>query len=650
MLKPLYVKTGYVDMRRVGLFILIVCFCLVLAFPGRSASAQERSLVWNQWDVLIDQIDTTRNRFTVTETYEVMFSGTFRFGTATIPQGRLESIDLLDVEVGGRSLVSMCSGDMPGTYCFTELPSEYSLMYFFPTPVTNARQSIRIRYVVEGALRVYEGGDQLWWDAIPEEHFGFPIRSATVTVDMPDEYTGQLSLDRVATYGAAASTDIDGSVITARATNGVGANEMFSIRVQYPHNAGATPPLWQAQFDAQRAFEENIAPVLNVLICGVSLIIALGSPLLVYTLWRTQGRDPSVGVVPEYLTEPPSALPPGLVGTLLDERADVRDILATLIDLARRGYLVIEEEKQESAFGLIQNSEFTFKRTDKPFDDLRKYEERLIKSIFGTDKLERSLSSLAQKFYTSIPKLQTDMYKDSVKEKLFAVPPTQTRNRWAAIGIVLIVVGILGFFLASTLVEVIAALMVIPIAIVIAGVVTLIAAAAMPVKTREGALEAAKWRAFQEYLRNLDKYTGVSEASSRFEAYLPYTIAFGLDRLWMQRFRRLDDLPMPPWYNPVYMGGPYRRYVPGTPLRPLTSSAHGGLPGDLARAGGSGSLDDLSGGMSRGLESLSTGLSTMLNSASRVFTSVPQSSGGSGWSGGGFSGGGGSGGGSRGFG
>jgi uncharacterized membrane protein YgcG len=636
--------------------MLVIAVC---ALGVGIVDAQDRSLVWEQWNVEIENVDPVMNRFDVTEDYRIAFRGTFRFGTVVIPADRLEEISAPRIVVDGVSLDASCNGEIPGTFCFWRQSGEYNITYYFPRSVTNATAAIQFRYTVTGALRVYESGDQLWWDAIPEEHFGFPIRSATVTVQLPNTLAPRANVDPIMTYGAAGSIEVSGSRVIARAVNGVGANEAFSVRVQYPHTVNARQASWQADFDAARAFQENVAPLLNVLICGLSLLIGGGVPLLVYTMWRTRGRDPQVGTVPQYVAEPPSALPPGLVGTLLDENAEMRDILATLIDLARRGYLVIEEDKDETAFGMIQNSTFTFKRTDLATTDLRQYEQRLIDSIFsGAYKVERSLASLRNQFYTSVPKIKNDLYAELLNEKLFAVSPEETRTRWGCGGLSLFFAGVLSFFVIGALAEQVGLIFLLPLALILAGGAVLVLAKAMPAKTQNGALEAAKWNAFREYLRNVEKYTSVEEAAARFEAYLPYAIAFDLDQTWLRRFRQVDDVPMPPWYIPVYRGGMYRRYIPGTPYRPQTAAMGNGLPSELARAGGSGSgLDDLSGGLSNSLESLSTGLTTMLNSASSVFTSVPQSSGSGSWSGGGrsfsgggFSGGGGSGGGSRGFG
>ena len=154
-------------------------------------------------------------------------------------------------------------------------------------------------------------------------------------------------------------------------------------------------------------------------------------------------------------------------------------------------------------------------------------------------------------------------------------------------------------------------------------------------------------------MQNLEKYRDVRAGQPLFDKYLPYAIAFDMEKTWIRRFSNVSTTPVPTWYFPTYYGGHYGRgYRPGTPIGDNLPSAGDVLPGDIARAGGGMSLDTMAGDMSGGLESMASGLSNMLESASSTLTSQPQSSssGGS-WSGGGSLGGGSiGGGGSRGFG
>ena len=67
--------------------------------------------------------------------------------------------------------------------------------------------------------------------------------------------------------------------------------------------------------------------------------------------WRKYGRDPKVrqAIVVKY--NPPQKdgkdLTAAEVGTLIDEKLDPRDISASMIGLAVKGYITIEETEQK---------------------------------------------------------------------------------------------------------------------------------------------------------------------------------------------------------------------------------------------------------------------------------------------------------------
>lgn len=635
---------------------MLLFVLLVLLIPP--AAAQSRSVFWEEWNVTIFDVDTTNNSFRVREDYRIQFDGTFRFGTVEIPSDNLEDIRNVVVYENGQPLREACS-EQPGTYCSISQFDGLALEYYFSQPITNAVGVYAIEYTVVGALRVYEGGDQLWWIAVPEEKFGFSVGSSTITVELPAGYGPREGIDPVETYGATGSIRVNGSRVVATATERIDASQAFELRVQYPHNPNARVASWQAEFDDREAFEETVKPLIDLALIGLGLLVASGGPLGVYALWYSRGRDPKVGLVPTYLSEPPGDLPPAVVGTLIDEKADTRDVLCTIIDLADRGYLVLQEDKHSGLFGLGGGSEFTFKRTDKPLTDLRGFEQEIIEKVF-LGRLERSMDDLKYKFYKYMPSLRDDLYDELVTAELFTAKPSTTRAAYSSLGgLILLIAGGMGFLAFGAMEDFTQTLICVPIALGLTGVAMMIVGNHMPRKTRDGAEEAAKWDAFKEYLTNLEKYDQIEAKADIFSKYLPYAVAFGLDRSWIRRFAKVNHVGVPTWYYPTYRGGQYSRgYRAGTPL-PTSSGAGNVLRGDVARAGGGGfNVETMASDISGGLESMSSGLSNMLESASRVLTSQPQSSGSSGrwssggssWSGGGFSGGGGSGGGSRGFG
>ena len=86
---------------------------------------------------------------------------------------------------------------------------------------------------------------------------------------------------------------------------------------------------------------------------------------LCFLSWFFRGRDlPGTGtIVVNY--EAPDGLRPAEVGTLIDEKVDLRDISATIIDLAVRGYLRIEE-LELAAPGSRSGSDYRFIKLKGP--------------------------------------------------------------------------------------------------------------------------------------------------------------------------------------------------------------------------------------------------------------------------------------------
>ena len=64
---------------------------------------------------------------------------------------------------------------------------------------------------------------------------------------------------------------------------------------------------------------------------------------VMFVLWWYKGRDPDPGrsVAPMY--EPPPGMSPAEAGALIDDKIHPRDITSTIVDLAVRGYIKIEE-------------------------------------------------------------------------------------------------------------------------------------------------------------------------------------------------------------------------------------------------------------------------------------------------------------------
>ncbi len=586
-------------------FALLSILLAALLIPV-AAQAQTKTLYWERLDVNLTVLDS--GDLLVEETQVIVFtSGTFREGYRSIPDNRLGSISAVSVWEDGQSCrVSVDHSD-----------GQYEIVWDLLQPRSNSRHTYVLQYTVHGALRYYDDGDQLWWKAIFSDR-SFPVYASTVTVNLP----AGAAAEQAEAYGTDADyAGVGGTRVVFTALEQIDPGQELEVRIQFPHGVvSGSAAAWQVLEDSR--------PILNLILGVVGALIMMGGPLLLLLLWYLRGRDPQVAIPIDYLTEPPSDAPPGVAGTLLDETADMQDILATLIDLARRGYLEIEEQTGRGL--LVSSTDFAFRRTGKPADDLLPYESILLSKVAGRLGTQQ-LSALRNKFYTAIPKMQGGLYEEIVRRGYFRSNPETTRKMYSGTGITLLfLLGFGAFFTLSTLIEFTEAALCPVMGIGVFCVALIIVGRYMPAKTRKGAEEAARWAAFKRYLAEIERYTDLREATDQFERYLPYAIAFGIDRSWMKKFSRIETTPMPAWYIlPIPVGGPYRGNVGGM------------LPkGGLTPSGGVPSLDGMSQGLGASLDRMSRGLGSMLDSAASTFVSQPRSSGGGGgWSGGGGGGG-----------
>lgn len=631
-------------MRALRVFSLLLLAWLLASSVPLPALAQDKSLYWANYDV--DITVQPDGCFRVVETQELVFTvGTFRFGQRTIPTEFTASIDDVQVsELGGQRYTRSSSGE-PYTFDVNQTGGDLNVRYNFP-PTSDDSRTIVIEYTVCGGLLYYPAGDQLVWQAVPSNG-SFPIQNASVTVRLPDGAT-VANYDATGPSGTATLIDNNQGVrFVADEPIRPGSSD-FAVRVQWPSGIVAGQPAdWQTAMDRQ----DQIEPVANLGVLALTIFVLVGGSLLLYLLWYSKGRDAPVKLPADWIAEPPGDLPAGMVGTLIDERADTKDVMATLLDLARRGVLAIQEETKAGLFGIGSTQEFTYHLENANLP-MRPYEKLLVDKLFDGEQ-SKKLSDLREKFYVHMSRVQKDLYQAVVDEGYFPSSPERVRTTYAGLGVAaLILAFIVGCLAMLFLAEWSAFALCLPVAFAVPAIGLIVLARYMPRKSANGAEEAAKWLAFKRYMENIEQYTKVEEVQQIFDRFLPYAVAFGLERSWIAKFARVDT-PPPPWYYPGPYMGPRPRGWGWWGVGPMMGPSTGSSPRPEG-GGGAPSMSDMSRGMGAGLAGMSAGLGGMLTAATGALTSRPGpvagsgswSAGGGSWSGGGgFSGGGWSGGG-----
>ena len=625
-----------------GLGLLLVA--LILIAPGWQASSAAQTSTpvrWTEFNVDLDVLpDGTVH---VTETQVIRFDGgPYRNGYADIPLARVDDISNFVVsEINADGTVTVydqvrsSSITDPGTYSAVEQDGTLLVDFHFP-PAEDETRTFVLEYDVTGAIRVYENLDppnlQLWWTAIAADTTEVaPVDSATVTVTLPEAVDPAevviLTADGTVATDPDSYTD-DGRTFTWHAEDLDNGDEL-EVRIQFPIILQTDVPSWQAADDARRETAEKEAEqeaLYNLIFGGIGILLAVAGALILYGLWYTKGRDPQVGLIAEFLPEPPDDSPPGTVGVLVDEQADQRDLVATLVDLGRRGVFRIEDKPG----GARPDLNVTLL---DPGASMSSLEQSFAQDLFDNDLTKDRTVSIGEGSLSNPQAVLKSLYDDLVARGYYTRSPEVTRSSYRQRGTVLVVISFILFCFVVSQIQ--ATLLFLPFLVVgILGMILRWQSRHMPKRTEAGAEAAAKWRAFRVYLTDIQKYEKLEESTAIFDKYLPYAIAFGIDKSWVDKFARANS-PIPTWMGPggtvIVVNQPGRRSQPsqsgGSPWIDMLDTALGDLTrssggsGSRGDSGGGGGLQERSDRTARSLQDSSDSLVDMLNSAGRAFGS-----------------------------
>ncbi len=467
----------------------------------------------------------------------------------------------------------------------------YRKFKIYVTDPDNSVKTINIEYTVSDALRFFDDHDEFYWNVTGDE-WTVPIRAASARIVLPEGTSNIRANPFTGAYRSRAQdadVEIAGNGAVVRTRESLGIHEGLTVAVA---------------FDKGFVHEPTAADKAILFLRGNwPLVLPIFTFFAMFYIWWTKGRDPRLRpIAAQY--EPPDQLSPGEAGTLVDESADMRDITASIVDLAVRGYIVIEEHTKERMMGLFKDKDynFTVQKDRSEWSKLKPHEQELLNGLFGTAMNTVSMSTLENQFYKYLPGIKNRIFESLVTHGYYKRRPDTVRSSYIGGGVVMgliIVWG--GVWLANQLGEQ-------PFAFIIAGILSGLIICAfgwfMPAHTEQGTRALEGVLGFEDFLVHVesDRFNRMIKTPQMFEKFLPFAMALGVEKNWSKAFQ--DILKEPPnWYRGSSFG-----------------------PNFYAM-------------------SFVSDLNTMSSRASSVMTSAPRSSGGSGFGGGGGSSGGGFGGG-----
>jgi uncharacterized membrane protein len=461
---------------------------------------------------------------------------------------------------------------------------------------TDAHRTIQVHYLVRNGLKFFEDHDELYWNVTGDE-WDVPLEDASAQIFLPSGATGVRTNEFTGSYrsrGQDAIVTTSGTTVEVSMQRPLSFHEGLTIVVGWDKGLVKEP----GPGDLVNQFLASNWP----------LFFPLPVFLVMVWLWFTRGRDPRVGPVAVQYS-PPDGLTPAEAGALVDENCAMRDITATIVDLAVRGYIVIEEKEKSEMLGLVHSKEYVFhlKKGLQEWTGLKAHEMALLAGIFSDGGLtDVDLSSLQNVFYKNLPGIKGNIFDALMKHGYFQHRPDYVRAGYIAGGLV---TGALLLFMGVALAQ---KMGMVPAPFLVAAIVSagIIAGFGwfMPARTNDGTKALAGVLGFEDFLSRVEasQMQRISQTPETFEKYLPYAMALGVEKKWVGAFQNIYSQP-PSWYQGGYYNGGFY------PLMFISS------------------------------------LDNMTTRASSVMASAPRSSGSSGFGGGGFSGGGIGGGGGGGF-
>jgi len=264
-----------------------------------------------------------------------------------------------------------------------------------------------------------------------------------------------------------------------------------------------------------------------------------------FNLWYRKGRDPKARESVSVMYEPPKydnrPLIPAEVGTLIDEKLDPRDITSTIVGLAVKGYIKIEETKKEGL--LFDSKDYYLKKVKEHDATLSPFEIELMKDLFPAALPGTLVSDLKNKFYTNFDVLKKTLYGELIRKRYFLSNPETIRHKYVVIGFVMMFIGVFVLmFLApySAGKDIVAGILM--------GLPIIAFARFMPAKTKVGASAYMDILGFQEFMNRAEKdrleRMGDKDLFSKF---LPYAISLNVADHWAKAFEGIYQNP-PDWY------------------------------------------------------------------------------------------------------
>ena len=536
-------------MKRALLLSVAIVGVLVFVSPAHAQGVRSYQYKSIDTTVVVNK-DTTVD---ITEDQQFTYQGVYNLGWRSIPHTGYDAITDVSVVDGDTGVplhysLLRLNKDLQsswGAYTVFSQDNATNIEWYYDLSHTADPTSHHwiLHYKVHGALGFFKDHDELYWNLFTK--YSVPVRMVDLTVTLPGPDTApQMSFYTSGMHPYTSDQPTTNTFIFH--TTDIRPNEAVTFAVGWQKGLVDQNAYW---FDALKVYWAIVASIL-LFVCSVGFAIIFW----LYEEHKYRGRGT---IVPQY--EPPEALPPAMAEIVAKRSLNLNAWPATVVDLAVRGYITIEDRQEKSWFGTY--SDYILHRTAKTDDGtLKLYERKFLDTLFlSSDHL--SLSDLKgyghvteqRRLATSFDALSKELYVELQESMhIFVIGPDRAYEWWKYVHylfvfIQFVVFGVIVFGSLSpagfTFTN------------IFSGGVTAVSFAILIYVlyfrrelNTQGHILKEEWLGFKMYLETAEKYRMQDLTPETFERYLPYAMIFDIETKWAKQFDGIITEP-PQWYS-----------------------------------------------------------------------------------------------------
>lgn len=502
--------------------LLIIC----TAF---SVLAKDYSIPEIQIDVQVN----TDGTVTVTEHRTYVFDGSYTWANYRLPKSGYSAIREITVSENGEPFINL-NTEEPGSFLIEESNKAYNIKWFYRAE--DETRTFSVSYILEEAIVIGPDWSEFFWTyAASGREKSTEIIGIMLQLPESVPPSDLHHWVREPAWAINATTfenglefrGLDISRKQAVIIRTVFPSSVFNSQVTVTDSAFSVEKAEQEEFRIREikrleAEEEREAQMLawEVLpfISGFSILI------FVY-FYRKYGSRHKINISTNQSILLPGREKPAAIGWLIHHRTVTHGLLmATLLDLARRGYLSLKEnEPEDEGWFDSKKSYFTIHPTDPtPVAELSGYEQSLF--VFVLNRIDTEGHKLEDIFKFEDSKVYKWFYrwKDELKDYCKArewIDKESYKGMYWNLGLqsVLVVLSAIGIFLIHPLMS---------IAIGVSFVMLFLSLLIVR-RTPKGQELYKRWRNYIEALKNAKEYSLSKELLG---LHFIYSIAFGIGK------------------------------------------------------------------------------------------------------------------------